>query len=193
MPSHTISGLAYLKIVLHAAKYPSSRVIGLLVGPATDDSAVTDAIPMIHHWTDLSIAAEACLQLAEIHCKSRNLTFKGVYVCNDSLDDLAPPAIVVKLANQLAQHSTQKTSLLTVLDSTKLDSDESALIPHSIFASTTSTPKPLDRSSLVLDPVSAASSALDRARAGQGTSLGDFDDYLEDATVDWLENKAIKL
>lgn len=62
----TISALAYLKVVLHAAKYPASTVIGLLVGTvdtATNACTVTDALPLAHQWTDLSPMAEAGLQL----------------------------------------------------------------------------------------------------------------------------------
>ncbi|KAK4054951.1 hypothetical protein OIV83_000875 [Microbotryomycetes sp. JL201] len=193
MPQYTISALAYLKIVLHAAKYPSARVVGLLIGPASDDALVTDAIPMLHHWTDLSMATEACLQLADIHCKNHNLCFKGVYVCNELLEDIAPPATIVRLATAVAQQSPKQTTLLTALDSKRLNSGTSALIAHSVSALTTSSMKPLDASSIGLEPESAASTAFERARTGQAKLLGDFDDHLEDATVDWLDNKAIKM
>lgn len=63
----TIAPLAYLKVVLHAAKYPAQTVIGLLVGTvdaSSNSSTVTDTIPLLHQWTDLSPMAEAALQLA---------------------------------------------------------------------------------------------------------------------------------
>lgn len=62
----SLSPLAYLKVVLHAAKYPANTVIGLLVGTvdaASSTCTVSDAIPLVHAWTDLSPMTEAALQL----------------------------------------------------------------------------------------------------------------------------------
>lgn len=74
MTSYQLSPLAYLKLILHSAKYPSSRTIGLLIGralPAESPSAsinveLSDAIPLIHNWGDLSPITEAALQLVSI-------------------------------------------------------------------------------------------------------------------------------
>lgn len=33
--------------------------------------------------------------------------------------------------------------------------------------------------------------AREQARAGKHKQLGDFDEYLEDVTIDWLNNKGI--
>ena len=62
----SLSPLAYLKVVLHAAKYPAYTVFGLLVGTvdaASSTCTVSDAIPLVHAWTDLSPMTEAALQL----------------------------------------------------------------------------------------------------------------------------------
>lgn len=64
MTSYSISPLAYLKVILHAAKYPSSTCVGLLVGTLSNNTvSVQDAIPLLHHWTELSPMMEAGLQL----------------------------------------------------------------------------------------------------------------------------------
>lgn len=64
MANYSIASLAYLKLVLHAAKFPSSTCVGLLVGTVSGSSCtITDAIPLAHHWTDLSPMAEAGLRL----------------------------------------------------------------------------------------------------------------------------------
>ena len=56
--------LAYLKVILHASKFPYATVTGLLLGTqAAGVVTITDAIPLLHHWTDLSPMMEAGLQL----------------------------------------------------------------------------------------------------------------------------------
>lgn len=72
MASYSISPLAYLKVILHAAKYPSSTCVGLLVGTHDASSnlvSVQDAIPLLHHWTELSPMMEAGLQLVRLALK----------------------------------------------------------------------------------------------------------------------------
>jgi len=63
--TYTLSPLGYLKLLAHSAKYPASTVAGLLLGSLSSPSQVTieDAIPLLHHWTSLSMALEAGLQL----------------------------------------------------------------------------------------------------------------------------------
>lgn len=65
MTSYILEPLAYLKVVLHSAKYPTETVTGLLIGSQSSDGVVSikDAIPLLHHWTDLSPMMEAGLQL----------------------------------------------------------------------------------------------------------------------------------
>lgn len=77
MSTYSLSALAYTKIILHAAKFPSSRCIGLLVGPpptsSTESATVQDAIPLLHHWADLSMAMEAALQFVSTrHGRTEN-------------------------------------------------------------------------------------------------------------------------
>jgi hypothetical protein len=76
--SYTFSTLAYALPLLHAARYPSSTTVGLLLGrpsssPSTSTSesstaspievSVEDAIPLLHHYTSLSAMMEVTLQL----------------------------------------------------------------------------------------------------------------------------------
>lgn len=75
--SYTLEPLAYFKAILHAAKHPSATTIGLLVGQFDNQSKtilVQDAIPLLHHWTDLSPMMEVALQLVS------SLPFAGCFV-----------------------------------------------------------------------------------------------------------------
>ena len=52
--NYVLTHLAYVKIVLHAAKHPG-QVNGVLLGTLEDGIVVvSDAIPLLHHWTSLS-------------------------------------------------------------------------------------------------------------------------------------------
>lgn len=64
---YSISNLAYLKIVLHASKYSYATVNGVLVAHTAalknNEITVFDAIPLLHHWTNLSPMMELGLDL----------------------------------------------------------------------------------------------------------------------------------
>ena len=65
MVSYTVSHLAYLKVALHAAKYPHKQVNGVLLGSAvsTGEVDIVDAVPLLHLWTSLSPSMEIGLDL----------------------------------------------------------------------------------------------------------------------------------
>lgn len=63
---YSIQSLAYLKIILHSAKFPSSAITGILLGYFEKDEnliIISDVIPLLHHWNDLSPIMELALQL----------------------------------------------------------------------------------------------------------------------------------
>lgn len=144
----TLSPLAYLKVVLHAAKYPANTVVGLLVGTVDATSStctISDAIPLVHAWTDLAPMTEAALQLvrsllavlrprtrgrlgslsltglptsgsrslrrvpaqAQIYADQQGLTFLGLYVANERLNDLAIPHGAQRIADALRKERPQ--------------------------------------------------------------------------------------
>lgn len=60
--AYTLSTLAYVKVLLHAAKYPSSTVVGIFTGEKGTNQ-ISNVIPLLHHWAELSPMMEAGLQL----------------------------------------------------------------------------------------------------------------------------------
>lgn len=49
MTSYVVAEQAYVKVILHAAKYPDRSVLGLLVGePGNDVVRILDAFPLFH-------------------------------------------------------------------------------------------------------------------------------------------------
>lgn len=85
--THLFLPPASLLPLLHAARYPSSTVIGCLVGQSQvakdgEDSEAQDdtptrryehAIPLLHHWTGLSMAVEVAMQLVRARYGSTHI------------------------------------------------------------------------------------------------------------------------
>ncbi|KAM0756611.1 UPF0172-domain-containing protein [Meredithblackwellia eburnea MCA 4105] len=192
MASYTISPLAYTKLVFHAAKWPSDSVTGLLVGTfdqKTKKGDIEDVIPLLHHWTELSMAMEAGLQLVEVYVKSKSQSFLGLYVANAGLEDASIPSSTSIVADALVKELGQ--AVVLVVDNSKLGStSESPLLPFlSTSSFTSSTPSP---AALVLTSPSIVATALEGIKSGKHIAVGDFDEHAEDLTVDWLVNGAIK-
>ena len=60
--SLTAEQLPLIKLLLHAAKHPSSSVSGLLLGSASDSVvSVSDVIPLFHNSTQLAMPTEMAL------------------------------------------------------------------------------------------------------------------------------------
>ena len=56
-PNFHLNDLAFTKVICHSLKYPHNKVNGLLLGHRpTPDAAIdiVDAVPLQHHWTNLS-------------------------------------------------------------------------------------------------------------------------------------------
>src|SRR6266699_2963129 len=63
-PKFHLHDLAYTKVICHALKYPHKTVNGLLLGPHPAPDApidIVDAVPLQHHWTNLSPMMEVGL------------------------------------------------------------------------------------------------------------------------------------
>lgn len=62
LQSLTAEQLPLIKLLLHAAKHPSSSVSGLLLGSASDSAVtVSDVIPLFHNSTQLAMPTEMAL------------------------------------------------------------------------------------------------------------------------------------
>jgi hypothetical protein len=72
MISYTISHTAFLKIALHASKYPHRAVTGLLLGRDKGSGAVeiVDVVPLVHRWTTLSLATGVGLEMVSSRISS---------------------------------------------------------------------------------------------------------------------------
>ncbi|WVQ95058.1 hypothetical protein IAU59_002150 [Kwoniella sp. CBS 9459] len=98
--TYSLTPLSYTLPILHAARYPSSTVIGVFLSssPSSSSSSLTssstspdvatastkididEAVPLIHQHTTLSPITEASLSLVEEYAKLNNKRIVGIYV-----------------------------------------------------------------------------------------------------------------
>ncbi|GAA5870363.1 hypothetical protein JCM16303_001976 [Sporobolomyces ruberrimus] len=185
MSNYTLSARARTLPILHAAKHPTQTVCGLLVGSSR---SISDAIPLLHHWTELSAMMEVALQLAEVHVKQQGKEVLGLYVANERIGDLSVPPGLGKVADMIRQDNPD--ALVLTIDNEKLNSEES---PYLTYANSSSTWSRSRSTKLSLDTESSQlnASIQKHLSSSHQNLVGDFDDHLEDGSVDWLTNSAL--
>lgn len=116
-----ISTRAYCKILMHAAKYPSSSINGLLlskVGGGRQPVKYVDCIPMLHINTGLAPMAEVALAQIESEVSRCGLTISGMYHAHDNIRDNHVDTFSQKIADKIADNVPG--TILVTLDSKKL-------------------------------------------------------------------------
>ncbi|KAF8699698.1 Mago nashi, partial [Rhizoctonia solani] len=178
-----LSHKAYTKLIVHAAKYPHAPVNGVLLGKASGDPIVIiDAIPLLHQWTSLSPMMEIGLDLARSHAESTGMKLLGYYQATQRLDDEGLSAVGQKITANLREGF--KDAFALVIDSASIASTAAPpLIPY--------TSSNLTRTSFSPTFTLAESDSVERAltfvrKDSAFNTFGDFDDHLEDVSVDWL-------
>ncbi|XP_008570562.1 PREDICTED: ER membrane protein complex subunit 9 isoform X1 [Galeopterus variegatus] len=85
-----ISARAYVKMCLHAARYPHAAVNGLLLAPAPRSGeclCFTDCVPLFHSHLALSVMLEVALNQVDVWGAQAGLVVAGYYHANAALDD----------------------------------------------------------------------------------------------------------
>lgn len=125
-PLYTISDEAYLKCVLHSAKYVGA-VVGIFLGKfSSGDGSKTelvDCLPLAHSAGAVftSSTAEVALLLAKKLAKRRSLSIVGIYYGNEVCDDRSIGVVPTRLADHIRGTSTNPShSLLLMIDAPKL-------------------------------------------------------------------------
>ncbi|KDR82376.1 hypothetical protein GALMADRAFT_237654 [Galerina marginata CBS 339.88] len=196
--SYTISPEAYYKVFFHAAKHPHQPVNGVLLG--TQDSAgavdIQDAVPLLHHWTSLSPMMEIGLDLATQHAESLDMKVVGYYQACERVDDTALAPVGEKVASKIKAGFDDAVAF--AIDNQKLGTSQSALVPY-LASSSMSGWRPAPSDPPAFTPgskfkLSLSDTPSEAAKYVQEQNLhfafGDFDDHLEDVTIDWLRNRS---
>lgn len=148
--SVTVSPLAYKKLVLHTAKYPTARVLGFLLADPTSTGAalaITDSIPLSHHWTALAPMAEVALSLASSYAASKNLAVVGLYEAPELVSERTPSPQASKLVEKIASlASTPEALLLLVNNATLLNPNNHSLSGYTLAGNTAGKTEPKPKS-----------------------------------------------
>jgi len=194
--SYSVSHQAYVKFALHAAKYSHKQVVGVFIGKSAGSNAVdiVDAIPLLHLQTSLRLGMEIGLDLARNHAQSVGLELVGYYQASGDLDDTSLAPAGERVADALKAGFSQAVAFVVVNE--RLSSGEPALLPYLPQGTHW---KPVQEgdsrpfcpgSNFVLKKPSSPGRVLELIKGERlHEELGDFDDNLEDVSIDWLKNE----
>lgn len=76
----TLSAPAYTLPLLHAARHPSSTVVGLLLSSGDE---ITEALPILHRYASLSLTIDTALRFVSAYAADKGLTLAGVYAAHE--------------------------------------------------------------------------------------------------------------
>ncbi|KAJ2727000.1 hypothetical protein GGI07_000117 [Coemansia sp. Benny D115] len=198
MSEYTVSSQAYAKAILHSAKYPWATVHGLFLSEKKDNKfRLVDAIPLAHNWTQLTPMFDVALQQVSIYAKSKGLVIGGYYTAYENPEALQLSASSALLAK--ATLSLNADAVAFVIDAKKFKRAEGpALVPF-VFGSDlqwkeqtgafSEKQKSGGKGALFWvenNQVLTTARILVEERAEVG--LYDFDEHLDDVSLDWLQN-----
>jgi len=130
----SLTSSAYLKPLLHAAKYPSSPVFGLLIGIKTKGShawLITDSVPLFHTHVLAPMLELAFIQVEEYcRCLSlrehRKFRILGCYVANERVTDVEMNVMTRRVAARI-NAVTGGRAVVLMIDNSKIAKPVNAL------------------------------------------------------------------
>ncbi|KAI8504636.1 ER membrane protein complex subunit 8 [Branchiostoma belcheri] len=184
-----ISVRSYVKLVLHAAKYPHCAVNGVLLADRKrykDDKivCVVECVPLFHLALGLAPMLEVALSQIDAYCEQNKLIIAGYYHANEHVKDSSPNAITHKVMERICDNFNDAS--LYMVDNTKMTPDMEDAV-FRVYALQEGKFKERNPDSITLDEqcLSAASGLLNQKVF---RNLVDFDNHLDDITQDWLNN-----
>lgn len=206
---YEIGEKAYVKAVLHAVKYKTCAVNGVLIGRVKGDGVegvgdfslqIVDSVPLFHAHLALLPMLELSLLQVDEHLASQDgsLQIVGYYHANERFDDSELNPVARKIGDHIIRHCPQAIVLL-------LDNKQLALLPKSGARKSVLQLYVRDASSRVWKQagqtgMTSAELTLKEASAnnlleaymaeGRHQRIVDFDEHLDDITKDWM-NRAL--
>ncbi|XP_029437499.1 ER membrane protein complex subunit 9 [Rhinatrema bivittatum] len=118
-----ISMRAYVKMCLHAARYPHMAVNGVLLGYGGSQTGclyLTDCVPLSHGLLPLSLPLEVALSQIDLWRaeKEDGRVLAGYYQANSSLDEKSPSTAAVRIAGRVSEYF--EDAVLIMLDNRSL-------------------------------------------------------------------------
>eukprot|EP00904_Undaria_pinnatifida_P008106 jgi/Undpi1/4425/HiC_scaffold_17.g07780.m1 len=179
----TVEKAAYLKLMLHAAKYPWASVSGFLLGEtgSSEEEQVTvkDAVPLFHTAT-LAPLLETSAAMVDAHAAKIGLSIVGFYQANQCLDENSPSLLATKIMDKI-DLANGGSSVLLVVSNKRLETRGDSAV--SVFARDASNSF---RKRLEVGVSSQCIEAFESALTKRAeTGLVDMDEHFDDVTKDW--------
>eukprot|EP01116_Phalansterium_solitarium_P010611 TRINITY_DN255_c0_g1_i3.p2 TRINITY_DN255_c0_g1~~TRINITY_DN255_c0_g1_i3.p2 ORF type:complete len:206 (-),score=84.82 TRINITY_DN255_c0_g1_i3:357-974(-) len=99
---------AYERLMLHAQRYPTQQVCGVLLGRTDTGPAagveLLEAVPLLHGHVLAPLLDAALLQL-EVYCARRALSVLASYHAHEQLDDAKPHGVALRIADAVVARS----------------------------------------------------------------------------------------
>ncbi|XP_070574658.1 ER membrane protein complex subunit 8-like [Ptychodera flava] len=182
---------AYSKIVFHAAKYPHCSVNGVLLADKKklkENKSViyVDAIPLFHLALGLAPMLEVALTRIDSYCKLTGSVVAGYYQANEHLHDSEMNAIAVKIADKIRENATE--AYVFMVDNRKMSADcKDIALKLFSYQENKNEWKSKDIASITLeDDEKCLAITSDLLRSKLQKDLVDFDNHLDDISLDWL-------
>ena len=110
--AYMLSGEAYTKIILHAAKYPHHSVNGILVGtPVGQGYRIEDAFPLFHQAALTPMLEMACT-LIDTYCQEKGWGIVGYYHGNELMCDLKVHPAAKCIADKIEANCSRACMLM---------------------------------------------------------------------------------
>ncbi|XP_074090923.1 ER membrane protein complex subunit 9 isoform X2 [Macrotis lagotis] len=175
-----ISARAYVKMCLHAARYPHAAVNGLLLAPAPRPGGclcLSDCVPLFHSHLALSVMLEVALNQFTGGCMDPRLRSSA----------LSPSPLALKIAGRIAEFFPG--AILIMLDNRKLV-PQSRVPPIIVLETRDRRWVPKDKNLVMWRDWEESRQLLRALLEGRAHQLlVDFDAHLDDIRRDWTNQQ----
>ncbi|XP_062839867.1 ER membrane protein complex subunit 9 [Anolis carolinensis] len=189
-----ISARAYVKMCLHAARYPHAEVNGLLLaqrrqatGGQLECLCITDCVPLFHSHLSLTVMLEVALNQVDAWSLETDLLLAGYYQANAGIDDKSPSLLAQKAAGRIAE--LYDHAVLIMLDNHKFTINP-RVPPIIVLEQKDRQWVPKDKNLVMWsDWESSRHTCKSLLEAKAYSQLVDFDAHLDDIREDWTNQK----
>ncbi|KAG0055836.1 ER membrane protein complex subunit 8 [Gryganskiella cystojenkinii] len=187
----TISHKAYLKPLLHAAKYPTTSVNGVFLAEQGSNKIV-DAVPFFHFWSTLTPMLEIAMTQVDLYSKANGLRIIGYYEANERMEAESLSLIGQKISEQILKAEPEAFAL--VIKNADIATEEIAYVAYNLKEGQwrVNSGAFAEKSNVfVLENGSSPTLTAKAIQDGLYNKVVDFDNHLENVQADWLTNTEV--
>ncbi|XP_063310980.1 ER membrane protein complex subunit 9 isoform X1 [Pelobates fuscus] len=180
-----LSTRVYVKMRLHAARYPHCTVSGVLVGcRANGCLMLCDCVPICHLSPPLALSLEVALTQIDSWSNLQGMFIAGYYQANSGLKDISPTYTALRSASLMTGY--QEDAVLLMMNNEHL-SLNAGVPPLTVLHQNSSKEWVPKEKTLVMwghwEETQRITRQLLKAKAYR--HLVDFDAHLDDIRADW--------